>query len=155
MVKEIKEIKIAAIKEGTVLDHLETNQVFKIIQLLNLDKTISGISCATNLESTKLGKKGIIKVSDKFLTKEEVEMISIISQDATLVIIQDYIIQSKRKLELPDMIKKIIKCNNPKCITNIEPVVTQFDVLNKTPLVIKCIFCEQIIEHNQIKIFGE
>lgn len=150
-----KEIKIASIKEGTVLDHLDTNMVFKIIQLLNLDRTNSGISCATNLESTKLGKKGIIKVSDKFLTREEVEMISIISPAATLVIIQDYAIQSKRKLDIPDLIKKIIKCNNPKCITNLEPVITQFDVLEKNPLKIKCIYCEHIIDHNQINIFGE
>ncbi|MBI3033406.1 aspartate carbamoyltransferase regulatory subunit [Candidatus Woesearchaeota archaeon] len=151
----VKEIKIASIKDGTVLDHLNTSMVFKIVQLLNLDKTNNGISCATNLESTKLGTKGIIKVSDKFLTREEVEMISIISPAATLVIIQDYAIQSKRKLDLPETIRKIIKCSNPKCITNMESVTTQFDVLEKKPLLIKCVYCEHIIENNQIHIFGE
>ncbi len=147
-----KEIKIASIKEGTVLDHLNSEMVFKIIDLLDLNNLTTTVSCATNLESTKLGKKGIIKIGDKFLTREEVEMISILSPNATLVTINEYEIQSKQQLEIPDTIQKIIICSNPKCITTLEPVITQFEVLEKNPLRIKCFYCEHIHEQNEIHI---
>ena len=150
----MKEIKVASIKEGTVLDHINSDKVFKIIDLLGFQDSDEIISCAKNLESTKLGKKGLVKISNKFLTNDEVNIISIISPEATLSIIKDYAVESKIKLEIPDVVHNILLCNNPNCITNAEQVATRFTVLNKKELRIKCSYCEHIMEKEQINLTG-
>ena len=85
-----KELSISAIKDGTVIDHIPGNAAFNLLHILDI-KGINGvISIATNLASKKIGKKGIIKISDKSLTKEEVDKIAVIAPDATVNIIKDY-----------------------------------------------------------------
>ena len=43
---------------------------------------------------------------------------------------------------MPDEIVEIIKCNNPKCITNNEPMKTWFHVIDKENVVLQCHYCE-------------
>ena len=62
-----KELKVAALKEGTVIDHIPSDKLFKVIAILNLKNTHSQITIGYNLDSAKLGKKAIIKISEKFL----------------------------------------------------------------------------------------
>ncbi len=145
-----KELSISAIKNGTVIDHIPSNVAFNLLHILDI-KGINGvISIATNLASKKIGKKGIIKISDKSLTKEEVDKIAVIAPDATVNIIKDYEVKEKIKVAIPLTIDKIIKCSNPNCITNNEEVTTKFYVLGKEPLKVKCHYCERNIEKEEI-----
>lgn len=145
-----KELSISAIKDGTVIDHIPSNAAFKMLHILDV-KGISGvISIATNLASKRIGKKGIIKISDKSLTKEEVDKIAVIAPDATVNIIKDYEVKEKIKVAVPAAIDKIIKCSNPNCITNNEEVTTKFYVLGKEPLKVKCHYCERNMEKEEI-----
>lgn len=147
-----KELKVGAIKEGTVIDHVPSNVAFKVAEILNLEDTKNVVSIATNLKSKKGGKKGIIKVGGKTLTKDEVDKIAVIAPHATVNIIENYEVKEKIKVSVPDVFNKIIRCSNPECITNNENVKTKFYVANKEPLKVRCHYCERSMEKEEIEL---
>jgi len=147
-----KELSVSAIKDGTVIDHIPSSATLKVVDILDLKGIRSIISVATNLSSKTMGKKGIIKIGGKDLTKEEVDKIALIAPNATVNIIKDYDVKQKIKVALPSTINKIIKCSNPNCITNNEEVTTKFYVLNKNPLKIRCNYCERNMEKDDISL---
>jgi aspartate carbamoyltransferase regulatory subunit len=150
-IKKLK-LKVSAIKEGTVIDHIPAPNVFKVISILGLDKIKNQITFGTNLESHKLGSKGIIKVSDKFFKNDEINKIALIAPNANLNIIRNYEVVEKKIVEIPKEIKGIVKCFNPKCITNHENMTTCFEVISKSPISLKCKYCEKFTIGDQIKI---
>jgi aspartate carbamoyltransferase regulatory subunit len=152
MKKKLK-LKVSAIKEGTVIDHIPAKNLFKVITILGLDSIENQITFGTNLESGKLGAKAIIKVSDKFFEDDEVNKIALIAPHAKLNIIKDYEVVEKRIVEIPDVIKGIVKCFNPKCITNNERISTSFKVVSKESLELKCKYCEKITSQDQIRMY--
>ena len=139
----MKELKISAIKDGTVIDHLPPKYALQIAKILQLENLDSVISVATNLQSKKQEKKGIIKIGDKFLTEKEVNKIALIAPYATLNIIKGYKVIEKKKIKIPELIKDIVKCFNPNCITDAEKVKTKFYVVSTSPLKLKCNYCER------------
>ena len=147
-----KELSVSAIKEGTVIDHIPSNATLKVVDILDLKGIRSIISVATNLNSKTMGKKGIIKIGGKDLTKEEVDKIAVIAPDATVNIIKNYDVKKKIKVTIPSTINKIIRCSNPNCVTNNEKVTTKFYVLNKAPLKVKCYYCERDMDKEDISL---
>ena len=147
-----KELSVSAIKEGTVIDHIPSNATLKVVDILDLKGIRSIISVATNLSSKTMGKKGIIKIGGKDLTKEEVDKIALIAPNATVNIIKDYDVKQKIKVAIPSIINKIIRCSNPNCVTNNEKVTTKFYVLNKAPLKVKCHYCERNMDKEDISL---
>jgi len=147
--KKLK-LKVSAIKDGTVIDHIPANSLFKVISILGLDEINNQITFGTNLESDKLGAKAIIKVSDKFFEDNEINKIALIAPHAKLNIIRDYEVVEKKIVEIPEKITGIVKCFNPKCITNHEKITTCFKVINKQHIALKCKYCEKITAEDQI-----
>jgi aspartate carbamoyltransferase regulatory subunit len=145
-----KELKVSAIENGTVIDHIPSNSVFQVIKILNLDEYDNQIFLGTNLESQKYGKKGIIKVSNRFFKADEINKIALVAPTATLIVIKNFSVVEKKKVEIPDGVEKIVKCFNPNCITNNEPVVTKFTVIEKEELKLKCHYCEKITAKDNI-----
>lgn len=141
MSQQRKELQVAALCNGTAIDHIPSNQVFKVVDLLNLEHLPNPITIGNNLESKKMGKKGIIKITDKFFEEEEINKIAIIAPNAVLNIIKDYVVVEKKRLTLPQTINSIVKCNNPKCITNNEPMHTRFEVLDSNEITLNCLYC--------------
>lgn len=121
---EKKELQVAALENGTVIDHIPSDKVFTVVSLLDLQNTDGNITIGNNFESKKLGKKGIIKVADRFFTDEEVSRLSVVAPNIKLNIIRHYEVVEKKQIVMPDELKGIVKCNNPKCITNNEPMQT-------------------------------
>mgnify|MGYP001168041096 CR=1 FL=1 len=138
-----KELKISAIKNGTVIDHIPAKNAFKAAEILNLKGNNNVVSVATNLKSKNHGKKCIIKIGQKVLTEDEVNKIAIIAPEATVNIIEEYDVKQKINVNLPGSIDNVIKCLNPQCITNKERVNTKFSVIEKKPLKVKCNYCER------------
>ena len=149
--KKLK-LKVSAIKEGTVIDHIPAKNLFKVINILGLDKIENQITFGTNLDSEKLGAKAIIKVSDVFFEDMEINKIALIAPHAKLNIIRDYEVVEKKIVETPDKITGIVKCFNPKCITNNEKITTCFTVIKKAPIALKCKYCEKITSMEQIRM---
>jgi len=147
-----KQLVVNAIKNGTVIDHIPAKYLFKVISILNLDRIDSLITFGTNLESKKLGSKAIIKIADKYFLDEEINKIALIAPQAKLNIIRDFEVIEKRIVEVPDSIVGIVKCVNPKCITNNQEVITKFSVVSKNDVSLKCYYCEKITQQDQMVI---
>ncbi len=145
-------MSVSAIENGTVIDHVPAYNLFKVIQILGLDKIDNQITFGTNLESKKLGSKAIIKISGLFFQDEDINRIALVAPDAKLNIIRDYEVVEKKEVEVPDTIIGIAKCMNPKCITNYEEVKTRFRVVSKKNVSLKCHYCEKITNQENLQI---
>ena len=148
---EKKELEVSAIKNGTVIDHIPANVTFKIVQILDLYNP-GAITIGTNLDSISLGKKGIIKIADRFLTDEEIGRLSVVSPDVTLNIIRDYQIVEKKYVKYPKQIIGVVKCSNPKCITNHQPVPTKMEVFDMKQRSLRCVYCERVMQYGEIDL---
>ena len=149
---EKKELEVSAIENGTVIDHLPAEVTFKVVEVLGLYTYSGAITIGSNLSSKTLGHKGIIKVSDKFFTDEEIGRLAVIAPNATLNIIKDYKIVEKKYVELPKLIRNVVKCSNPKCITNHQPVATKMEVFNEQTMSLKCVYCERVMQRGEIEL---
>ncbi len=147
-----KELKVAALENGTVIDHIPSDKLFKVVEILKLKDMDKSITIGNNLMSKQIGKKGIIKIADTFIDEEEINKIAIIAPKAKINIIRNYEVIDKHEVELPAELHGIIKCNNPKCITNNEPMQTVFYIRDKESVKVKCKYCEQVINREDIKL---
>jgi len=145
-------LQVSAIKDGTVIDHIPASRLFDVMSILNLHSCQEMITFGTNLDSKLLGKKGIIKVANRFFLDNEIDKIALIAPNAKLNIIKNYEVVEKRLVEIPDTIVSVAKCFNPKCITNHETIPTKFMVVSKKPIELKCMFCEKITTEDEVVI---
>ena len=143
---------VSALDHGTVIDHIPCDRLFEVISLLHLDQMTSKVTIGFNLKSQKMGTKSIIKIADRFFTDEELNQLSVVAPNVTLTIIRDYEVVEKRAVELPDELKGIVHCDNPKCITNNEPMSTLFHVTNKQQGIIRCHYCNHEQDIKQVKL---
>ena len=143
MNKNNQALQVAALKNGTVIDHIPSNRLFTVVSLLGLEHMDNNITIGFNLDSKKLGRKGIIKIADKFFDDEEINRISVVAPHIKLNIIRDYEVVEKKEVQMPDELKGILRCANPKCITNNDPMETLFQVSDKENSVVKCHYCEK------------
>jgi len=150
-----KELKVSAIRNSTVIDHIPSEKSFQVIKILNLENTTNQIYFGTSLDSKKFGKKGIIKISNKYFKNEEINKIALVAPSATLIEIADYEVTKKEKVHLPNYIEKIIKCFNPKCVTNIQGITTKFKVIkdHKGTMKLLCHYCEKTMGKENIEFF--
>ncbi|MFA6770266.1 MAG: aspartate carbamoyltransferase regulatory subunit [Bacteroidales bacterium] len=150
-----KQLKVSAIKDGTVLDHIPADQLFKVIDILGLSNSKSQITFGTNLDSKMLGKKGIIKISDKYFEADDINRIALIAPLAKINIIHDFEVVEKHVLTIPATIKGIVKCMNPMCITNHQPIETLFTTIVESPYVkLLCHYCEKVTDKDNLKIIS-
>ena len=140
---------VAAIKDGTVIDHIPTEKTYQVAQLLGLQELKTPVTIGYNYLSKKLGRKGIIKVADKYFTDEEISRLSVVAPNIVLNIIKDFEVIEKKTVTTPEEIRGIVKCNNPKCITNNEPMATFFHVENG---VLTCHYCEKEQDISKVQL---
>lgn len=145
-----KQLLVAAIKDGTVIDHIPSEKLFAVVNLLHLERMKTAVTIGYNLESPVLGIKSIIKMANKFFTDEELNQLAVVCPNLTLCIIRDYEIVEKRTVCLPSELRGIVRCTNPKCITNNEPMLTHFHVDATQHL--KCHYCNTVIGLDEVKL---
>ena len=145
-------MQVAALQNGTVIDHIPSAKLFQVVNLLHLDREETSVTIGFNLKSKKMGRKSIIKVADKFFTDEELNQLSVIAPNVTLCIIRDYDVVEKKEVSMPQELTGIIRCANPKCITNNEPMTTCFHVLDKQKGVLQCHYCNREVALDQVKL---
>ena len=145
-------LEVRAIENGTVIDHIPANSLFKIIKILDLEHDTHRITFGTNLESKRMGSKAIIKINERFCQQEEINRIAIVAPMAAVNIIKNYDVVEKRAVEVPETIEGFVRCANPKCITNMEPVRTSFTVIHGDEISLRCKYCEKITHQNSIEI---
>ena len=145
----MRDLKITPIRNGTVIDHINPGMALKVLRIIGVGGTNvqSPVSVLMHVPSKKIGFKDVVKVEDRELDPHEVDKIALISPKATINIIRDFNVAEKSKVMLPDTVKGIVRCGNPSCITNLnEPVVPEFSVENRDPPILRCIYCDRILE---------
>lgn len=147
----MREFKVAPIRNGTVIDHITAGQALNVLKILgvneyNIDSTISVL---IRVPSKKEGTgfwKDVVKVEDRELDPKTVDKIALIAPNATIVIIRDYSVAEKMKVNLAPMISGLARCSNPNCITNKnEPIDPEFDVISKEPPTLRCKYCDRTL----------
>ena len=144
-----KERLVAAIENGTVIDHIPSEKTYQVAQLLGLFTLNTPVTIGFNYPSKKVGSKGIIKVSNKFFTDQEISRLSVVAPNVILSIIRDYEVVEKKAVTTPEEIRGIVRCNNPKCITNNEPMKTHFHVNGN---ILTCHYCEKEQDINKVEL---
>ena len=138
---EKKELAVAALRNGTVIDHIPSESLFKAVEMLGIANLDKSVTIGFNLASRRLGRKGIIKIADVELSPETVSRIAILAPTAVINTIRDYRVVEKRPVALPEEIVDQIVCNNPKCVTRNQPIPTRFNVVDRGPVRVRCHYC--------------
>lgn len=141
-----KELVVRALENGTVIDHIPADKLFQIVNILHLETISDQITIGNNLSSSKLGKKGVIKISEKYIDPQELNKIALIAPCARINIIKNYQVVEKNECVIPDEVHDVLQCVNPMCITNKQNVTTHFHVVNKENRTVKCHYCERYIK---------
>lgn len=138
------ELQVSALENGTVIDHISQGVVLQVVKLLGLEDCEEHIYMGANLDSKKYGKKGIIKVANRYFEAEDINKIALISPNASIIEIRDFEVVRKSRVSIPEEIRGIVKCMNPNCITNSQSIKTRFTVNNgEGELKLTCHFCEK------------
>lgn len=148
--KEDKNLVVSAIENGTVIDHIPSSSVFQVMKILGLDSSKSMVLFGINLDSQKFGKKGLIKIENQFFEPSQMNKIGLVAPTATIIEIKNGQKSRKFSVEIPDKVNGIVKCFNPKCITNHEEIETKFDVIDKTDIKLLCHYCEKITKRETL-----
>ena len=139
-------LKVERIKNGTVIDHIKPGNAFNVLKILGIDSNYDeAVAVMMNAKSKKFGKKDIVKIENRTLEKKEIDKISLISPHAKVNIIKNYEVVEKREVEIPDVISDVLLCSNPDCISNHEEIKTKFYIASKTPLTLRCHYCERLV----------
>ena len=147
-----KELAVAALRNGTVIDHIPSHALFKCVKILGLENINTQLTIGNNLHSSKVENKGIIKVADLDIPEATLNRIALIAPTAVINTIRNFEVTEKRCVSCPDTFVGIVKCDNPKCITNNEPMSTRFSVVTRDPVVIKCHYCSHTISADKANI---
>lgn len=155
MEEKRKDLMVAALQEGTVIDHIPTEKVFTVAKMLGLHKESNPVLIGNHLTSRRMGSKGLIKVANRFFNEKEISRLAVVCPNIRLCLIRDYEVVEKKEVTLPGELVGVVKCANPVCITNNEPMKTVFYVTSKDKGILKCRYCgkEQHIE--DIKLVGQ
>jgi aspartate carbamoyltransferase regulatory subunit len=138
---------VSRIKNGTVIDHITGGEALNVMKILGITgSTTESLSIATNVPSRNMGKKDIVKLSNRELSKTEVDRIALISPKATINIIRNFKVCEKKGVEIPVLIEGSVRCPNPGCISNTnEPIKSRFAVLPEGNG-LRCLYCESVIK---------
>ncbi len=147
-----KELAVAALRNGTVIDRIPSSALFQAVRLLGLEKSNRHVTIGNNLHSGKLGTKGIIKIADTEFPEAVLNRIALIAPCAVVNTIRDFEVVDKRPVKLPATLTGIVKCGNPKCISNNEPMTTKFEVIDNDPVTIRCHYCNHAVAGKDAQI---
>ena len=138
-------MNIDAITNGIVIDHIKAGGAMSIYNFLELDKLDCPVAIIKNAVSKKMGRKDIIKIDSNI--DIDLNILGFIDSNITVNIIANGKLAEKKHLTLPDTIKEVLKCKNPRCITSVEQELPHIFKLTDTENgVYRCIYCESKAE---------
>lgn len=147
MTDEEPQLRVSKIRDGTVIDHIPGGQALNVLAILGIDGTGGEeVSVGMNVPSSKLARKDVVKVEDRELSQDEVDVLSLIAPQATINIIREFDVVEKLRVERPARVVGVLSCPNANCITTAdEPVEPTFDVLEDG---VRCAYCDTIIRED-------
>lgn len=150
--EKIRPYKVYAIDEGVVIDHIPARKAFDVVNVLGVVDGESIVTMGVNMESEMLGRKDVVKIERKKLSREELNKVALIAPKATINLIKNHKVYEKVKIEIPAVFEGIISCQNPNCITKHQPVESKFHTVKEEPMELKCHFCERVFERDEVRL---
>ncbi len=151
---EEKTLKISKIEDGIVIDHIKAGSAMEVLSVLKITSR-SGftVSMLMNVRSSNGSLKDIVKIEKKILKKKELDLISMVSPDATINIVEKFSITEKFRVSLPENVEDLIKCQNQNCITNAKEPVKSVFKREKTGSRnnYRCQYCERTMSLEEIR----
>ena len=124
-----------------MLDHIKAGKSMMVYELLGLDKVDNCVAVIQNADSAKYGKKDIIKIDDRI--DIDLDVLGYIDSNITVNLVKDGQLEKKLHLELPQTLRNVIKCKNPRCITTVEQeIVHTFRLTDRRKKAYRCIYCD-------------
>ncbi len=147
-----KTLRVTKIKDGTVIDHISSGHALDVLKILGVTGRVAGVvTVAMNVPSKRHGAKDMLKIEGRELNSKEVDKIALLAPHATINIVRNYKVLGKQRVKLPEIIRGIMKCANPACVSNSdEPVQPTFYVEKEDPLRIRCHYCGHIMEKQDV-----
>ena len=133
------------LENGTVIDHLPAGAAARALAILGLPRE-GPVTVGMNVPSARHGRKDIIRVEGLELRTSETDRLALIGEHVTVSIVKSGKVASKQRLEVPERLVGVLRCSNPTCITNTERMSTVFDRASLAPLVLRCAYCERVVE---------
>jgi aspartate carbamoyltransferase regulatory subunit len=147
-----RELRVSKIQNGTVIDHLAAGQALNVLALLGIDGSGGEtVSIGMNVPSDTLATKDILKIEGRELSQSEVDVLAVISPEATINIIREYDVVEKQQIDRPASVEGVLACPNRNCITRgEEPIQTRFAVLDDG---LRCHYCGEIVREAEIPTY--
>ena len=134
-------MNIDSIQNGYVIDHIRAGKSMEIYQYLGLDELDCSVAIIKNAKSQNMGRKDIIKIDQEIPL--DVNLLAYIDPGVTVNIIRDGKLVEKKKPEMPERVVNVMKCKNPRCITQVEQELDHvFMLTDKKEQVYRCFYCE-------------
>ena len=134
-------MNIDGVKTGIVLDHIKAGKSMQIYELLGLDKINNCVAIIQNADSAKYGKKDIIKIDQ--IIDLDFDVLGYVDSNITVNIVKDGKLERKHHMELPQTLKNVVKCKNPRCITSVEQeIVHKFKLADREKKIYRCVYCD-------------
>ena len=134
-------MNIDSIKNGIVIDHITAGKGIELYQLLNLDSLDCSVAFIKNVNSKKMGKKDIIKIDADI--EINMDILGYVDPNVTVDIIKEGVLVEKKSIALPQILKNVLVCKNPRCITTTEQELEHiFKLTDEENKIYRCIYCE-------------
>ena len=133
-------MNVDSIKNGVVIDHIKAGQAMKLYNLLELDKLECPVAIIKNVSSKRMGKKDIIKIDTKM--EVDLDIIGYVDPEITVNVIENCALVEKKRIQLPTVLRDVVKCKNPRCITSVEAVPQVFELRDAQTRLYRCRYCE-------------
>lgn len=136
-------LNINSIQKGIVIDHITPGLGYEIFKMMELDKADYTVALIMNATSKKYGRKDMIKIEN--VIDLDLTALAILDEKLTVNIIEDENITDKIKINLPEKVEGLLKCNNPRCIsTNERNITHKFSLVDRSKRLYKCDYCDHL-----------
>ncbi|MDR0596006.1 MAG: aspartate carbamoyltransferase regulatory subunit [Clostridiales Family XIII bacterium] len=137
-------MEVNSINKGIVIDHIRAGLGMKVLDHLGVDQAKDTVALIMNATSAKHGRKDIIKIEN--LTDVDIAALGLFDHSATVNVIEDGKIKQKIHLSLPETVRGVIKCKNPRCVTSVEPSIQHiFHLVDAGREEYRCEYCDEIV----------
>ena len=147
---EERSLKIDIIENGIVIDHIKAGNCMKIFNYLNLAEQDCTVAVIMHVKSKKHGYKDIIKIENNL--DIDLDVLGYLDPNVSINIIKDGEISEKKHLRLPEKIKNVVKCKNPRCICSIEHDLDNiFELSDLSNETYSCVYCRQEVAKTEVR----
>ena len=134
-------INVSKLKKGIIIDHIESCHGFEIYKELHLNEIDDVVVLMKNVPSKKMGQKDLIKIETDL--ELDMNVLGLIDPNVTINFVNNGELVSKVQLTLPTRVTGIMKCKNPRCISQYEDVGDiDFYLVDAEKKLYRCEYCD-------------